>query len=65
VRLDRVALKSGTDISMLVFQTIGTKFRMYMDGIKNPKVVVPAVYEDTYHMFSVLVNDCDRFQEYL
>ena len=38
MRLDRVALKSGTDISMLVFQTIGTKFRMYMDGIKNPKV---------------------------
>lgn len=42
--------------------------RMYTDGIKNPKVTVPPVYKETshvYHLFPVLAEDRDGFQEYL
>lgn len=42
--------------------------QMYMDGIKNEKVVIPPVYKDVYHvyhLFPVLVEDRDGFQEYL
>lgn len=42
--------------------------QMYMEGIKNPKVIIPPVYEQVfhvYHLFPVLVEDRDGFQEYL
>ncbi len=42
--------------------------QMYMEGIKNPKVMIPPVYEEVYHvyhLFPVLVEDRDSFQEYL
>ena len=42
--------------------------RMYMDGIKNTKVVIPAVYKNVchvYHLFPVLTKDRDGFQNYL
>ncbi|MDC7290720.1 DegT/DnrJ/EryC1/StrS family aminotransferase [Blautia schinkii] len=42
--------------------------QMYMDGLKNSKVIIPPVYEDVYHvyhLFPVLVEDRDDFQEYL
>ena len=42
--------------------------RMYLGGIKNPKVVIPPVYKDAYHvyhLFPVLVEDRDGFQKYL
>lgn len=41
---------------------------MYMDGMKNPKVIIPPVYKEiyhVYHLFPVLVEDRDGFQEYL
>lgn len=42
--------------------------QMYMDGIKNPKIVIPPVYPNVYHvyhLFPVLANDRDGFQAYL
>lgn len=42
--------------------------QMYMDGIKNPKIIIPTVYErvyHVYHLFPVLVEDRNGFQEYL
>lgn len=42
--------------------------KMYMEGIRNEKVVVPPVYNNVkhvYHLFPVLVEERDRFQEYL
>lgn len=42
--------------------------QMYADGIKNPKVIIPPVYEEVYHvyhLFPVLVEDRDGFQAYL
>ena len=42
--------------------------QMYMDGIKNPKVAIPAVYKKVYHvyhLFPVLTKDRDGFQNYL
>ncbi len=42
--------------------------QMYMDGIKNSKVIIPPVYQKSYHvyhLFPVLVEERDRFQEYL
>lgn len=42
--------------------------QMYMEGIKNRKVIIPPVYEEAYHvyhLFPVLVEDRDGFQEYL
>lgn len=42
--------------------------KMYMEGIKNPKVIIPPVYDNVYHvyhLFPVLVEDRDKFQEYL
>lgn len=42
--------------------------QMYMEGIKNPKVIIPPVYEEVYHvyhLFPVLVEDRDGFQKYL
>lgn len=41
---------------------------MYREGIKNPKVFIPPVYEEVYHvyhLFPVLVEDRERFQKYL
>lgn len=42
--------------------------QIYINGIKNPKVIIPPVYEGVYHvyhLFPVLVEDRDGFQEYL
>lgn len=42
--------------------------RIYMSGIKNPKIVIPPVYEKVfhvYHLFPVLTKDRDDFQDYL
>lgn len=42
--------------------------QMYMEGIKNPKVIIPPVYGEVYHvyhLFPVLVEDRDGFQKYL
>lgn len=42
--------------------------QMYMEGIKNEKVIIPPVYEEVshvYHLFPVLVEDRKEFQEYL
>lgn len=42
--------------------------RMYMEGIKNPKVIIPPVNENAdhvYHLFPVLVKERDEFQKYL
>ncbi len=42
--------------------------QMYIEGIRNSKVVIPPVYEEVYHvyhLFPILVEDRDRFQEYL
>ena len=42
--------------------------RMYVDGIKNQKVIIPPVYEEVYHvyhLFPVLVEDREDFQNYL
>ncbi|MGN0600669.1 MAG: DegT/DnrJ/EryC1/StrS family aminotransferase [Oscillospiraceae bacterium] len=41
---------------------------MYINGIKNTKVIIPPVYSDVfhvYHLFPVLVENRDEFQEYL
>lgn len=41
---------------------------MYIDGIKNSKVIIPPVYENAYHvyhLFPILVEDRNDFQEYL
>lgn len=41
---------------------------MYRDGIKNEKVKIPAEYDDVYHvyhLFPVLVEERDAFQQYL
>ena len=41
---------------------------MYMEGIKNPKVIIPPVNENAdhvYHLFPVLVKERDKFQKYL
>ncbi len=41
---------------------------MYKSGINNPKVVIPPVYNDiyhVYHLFPVLVEDREDFQQYL
>lgn len=42
--------------------------QMYMEGIKNEKVIIPPVYEGVshvYHLFPVLVADRKEFQDYL
>ena len=42
--------------------------QMYMEGIQNPKITIPPVHEKVYHvyhLFPVLVEDRDAFQEYL
>ena len=42
--------------------------RMYMDGIRNPKVKVPVTLDmdaNAFHLFPVLVQDRDRLQQYL
>ncbi|MBR6983050.1 MAG: DegT/DnrJ/EryC1/StrS family aminotransferase [Ruminococcus sp.] len=42
--------------------------QMYKNGIKNSKVVIPPVYENAehvYHLFPVLVEDRENFQNYL
>ena len=42
--------------------------QIYMAGIKNPKIVIPPVYQNVYHvyhLFPVLVEDRDCFGEYL
>ena len=42
--------------------------QMYKDGIKNSKVIIPPAYEDAhhvYHLFPVLVEDREAFQDYL
>lgn len=42
--------------------------QLYKDGIKNSKVVIPATYNEVYHvyhLFPVLVEDRNAFQEYL
>ncbi len=42
--------------------------QMYVGGINNPKVIIPPVYEEVfhvYHLFPVLVEDRDDFQNYL
>lgn len=42
--------------------------QMYMEGIKNPKVIIPPVYEEVYHvyhLFPILVEDRDGLQKYL
>lgn len=42
--------------------------QMYMEGIKNEKVIIPPVYEGVghvYHLFPVLVADRKDFQDYL
>lgn len=42
--------------------------QLYKEGLKNPKVIIPPVYEEVYHvyhLFPVLVEDRDNFQEYL
>lgn len=41
---------------------------MYLRGIQNPKVIIPPVYKEVfhvYHLFPVLVEDRDGFQAYL
>lgn len=41
---------------------------MYKNGITNPKVVIPPVYDNVnhvYHLFPVLVEDREAFQSYL
>ena len=40
--------------------------QMYMEGIKNPKVIIPPVYEEVYHvyhLFPILVEDRDGLQK--
>lgn len=42
--------------------------QMYMEGIKNEKVIIPPVYKGVghvYHLFPVLVADRKDFQDYL
>ena len=42
--------------------------QMYKNGIKNSKVVIPPVSENAehvYHLFPVLVEDRENFQNYL
>lgn len=42
--------------------------QMYIEGIKNPKITIPPVYKEAYHvyhLFPVLVKDRDEFQKYL
>ena len=42
--------------------------QLYIAGIKNSKIVIPPVYKEVYHvyhLFPVLVEERDRFQEYL
>lgn len=42
--------------------------QMYIDGIKNRKVIIPPTYKEAYHvyhLFPVLVENRDGFQEYL
>ena len=42
--------------------------QMYMDGIHNSKITIPAVYENVYHvyhLFPILVEERDAFREYL
>lgn len=42
--------------------------RIYRNGIKNEKVIIPDEYESVYHiyhLFPVLVEDRDAFQKYL
>lgn len=42
--------------------------QIYMAGIKNPKVVIPPIYQrayHVYHLFPVLTKDRDAFQNYL
>lgn len=42
--------------------------QIYMSGIKNPKVVIPPVYQNVYHvyhLFPVLTMDREAFQNHL
>lgn len=42
--------------------------KLYMDGIKNDKIVIPPVYEaadHVYHLFPVLVENRESFQTFL
>ncbi len=42
--------------------------KLYLEGLKNSKVIIPPVYEEVnhvYHLFPVLVEDRDAFQSYL
>ena len=42
--------------------------QMYIEGIQNEKIIIPQCYEETehvYHLFPILVEDRDKFQEYL
>lgn len=70
-RMDEVqaaVLKVG-----LKYMADGTKERkhqadLYKKGLKNPKVVIPPVYAEAdhvYHLFPILVEDRNAFQNYL
>lgn len=42
--------------------------QLYMEGLKNPKIIIPPVYEDVYHvyhLFPILVENREEFQKYL
>ncbi len=42
--------------------------KMYINGIYNPKVTIPPIYKEAYHvyhLFPVLVEDRDKFQQHL
>lgn len=42
--------------------------KLYRDGIKNPKIIIPEEYENVYHvyhLFPILVEDREDFQKYL
>lgn len=42
--------------------------QMYLDGIRNPKITIPPVYpeaEHVYHLFPILTEDREGFQQFL
>lgn len=42
--------------------------QMYMEGIKNPKIMIPPVHQNVYHvyhLFPILAKNREKFQEYL
>lgn len=57
----------------LKYLDVGNEIRkkqaqMYLEGIKNEKITIPSCYEETehvYHLFPVLVENREAFQEYL